>query len=63
MWIDFMKIALQGKAEKKLPKPAGIFVNSSRPESFEVYGTQDQQEQRNTQPNRAIQLPASESLF
>ena len=63
MWIDFMKIALQGKAEKKLPKPAGTFVNSSRPESFEVYGTQDQQEQRNTQPNRAVQLPASESLF
>ena len=63
MWIDFMKVALQSKAEKQLKKPTGVFVQSNNAENFEVYGTQDPQEKQNGQPSRPIEPSVIESLF
>ena len=63
MWIDFMKVALQSKAEKQLKKPKGVFIPSSNAENFEVYGTQDQPEQQDIQPSRSVAPSTIESLF
>ena len=63
MWIDFMGSALSGKAEKHLQKPAGVYVNKSTPENFNVNGTQTNNNNQSIKPSRPETPSTIESLF